>query len=294
MKEKVITCPVCGDNQYMNVVSTVDYSTTKESFDIAQCVACTHLYTNPRIKEAHIAPYYDNPNYISHTDDQATFFSKVYQRLRRLNLSRKTSYVSSVSPGDSRVLDYGCGTGQFLEALRGKNFKPEGVEINPAAREKASKFGKVHDSIETVKPGVQTISMWHVMEHVYDPKTLLNEFKSRLNPGGHILIAVPNPESHDAKHYGKHWAAWDVPIHVHHFTKQSMVKMMEDAGFQHLSITPMNMDSYYISLLSEQYKSASESKSTKNWLNAVLQGFKSNYKAKKDNTSSLIYTFKLN
>ena len=254
MKEKVITCPVCGGNQYNNVVSTVDYSTTKESFDVVQCSACTHLYTSPRIIETNIAPYYDNPNYISHTNDQATFFSKVYQQLRKLNLSRKTSYVTSVTPRESRVLDYGCGTGQFLEAL----------------------------------------SMWHVMEHVYDPKTLLNEFKSRLNPGGHILIAVPNPESHDAKHYGKHWAAWDVPIHVHHFTKQSMVKMMEDAGFQHLSITPMNMDSYYISLLSEQYKSASESKSIKNWLNAVLQGFKSNYKAKKENTSSLIYTFKLN
>ena len=294
MKEKVITCPVCGGNQYNNVVSTVDYSTTKESFDVVQCSACTHLYTSPRIIETSIAPYYDNPNYISHTNDQATFFSKVYQQLRKLNLSRKTSYVTSVTPRESRVLDYGCGTGQFLEALSTNYFRPEGVEINPAAREKASKFGKVHASIETVKPGVQTISMWHVMEHVYDPKTLLNEFKSRLNPGGHILIAVPNPESHDAKHYGKHWAAWDVPIHVHHFTKQSMVKMMEDAGFQHLSITPMNMDSYYISLLSEQYKSASESKSTKNWLNAVLQGFKSNYKAKKDNTSSLIYRFKLN
>lgn len=293
MKEKVTSCPVCGCDQVNKVITTVDYSTTKESFDITKCLVCTHLFTNPRIKEDEIAPYYDNPNYISHTDDQATLFSKVYQRLRRINLSRKTSYVSSVTPGHGRVLDYGCGTGQFLEVLGINNFKSEGVEINPGAREKASQYGTVHESIDKVKPGVQTITMWHVMEHVYDPKTLLKEFKLRLLPGGHVLIAVPNPESHDAKHYEKYWAAWDVPIHAHHFTKRSMIKMMEDAGFQHLDITPMNMDSYYISLLSEQYKSASDSKSIKNWLNAILQGLKSNYKGKKDNTSSLIYTFRL-
>lgn len=290
MRENLSNCPVCASTVFEPVIRTEDYSTSKESFGIVQCTACTHMFTNDRIVEKEIGPYYDNPDYISHTDDQKGLFAKVYQTLRKVNLRRKTSYVADFA-ASGRVLDYGCGTGQFLEALQAANYAVEGVEINPAAREKAARFGKVSSDISGVGADLDVITMWHVMEHVYNLHGLVEAFKQRLKKGGALIIAVPNPESPDAAHYGKYWAAWDVPIHVHHFTKKSMVQFLGKHDFKLHDIVPMDMDAYYISLLSEQYKTDASKKTAKHWLSAVNQGFKSNSKAGKENTSSLIYRF---
>lgn len=292
MRENLSNCPVCASEEFESVVSTVDYSTSKEEFDVVQCSKCTHMFTQNRIVEEKIGPYYDNPDYISHTDDQKGLFATVYQQLRKINLRRKLSYVNHYTKS-GKILDYGCGTGQFLQTLQENGHNAVGVEINDSAREKASKYGDVSSSIASVEDGLDVITMWHVMEHVYDMHALVEEFKKRLKESGSVIIAVPNPESPDAKYYGKYWAAWDVPIHVHHFTKQSMAKFMGAHGFRLDDVIPMDMDAYYIALLSEQYISGASKKSLSNWLNAVYQGFTSNRKAGKQNTSSLIYRFTL-
>ena len=293
MREELKNCPVCTSLSFKEEVGTVDYSTSKEEFTVQKCSECSHLFTSPRVVEAEIGPYYDNPNYISHTNENKSLFGQAYQVLRGVNLRRKLSYVNAVFTGRGTVLDYGCGTGQFLETLVQSGKNALGVEINVNAREAAQSFGIVSASIEGVEKGIEVITMWHVLEHIYDLNGLLSSFKERLLPGGHLIIAVPNPESHDAEHYGKHWAAWDVPIHVHHFTEASISKLLANHGFGLEKVIPMNMDSYYISLLSEQYKSGTERKALGHWLKAVYRGFISNIKAGKTNTSSKIYVFKL-
>ena len=173
-----------------------------------------------------------------------------------------------------------------------KGYSVQGVEINRAARTKAAKFGNVFGSIEEVKAPVDSITMWHVLEHVYDLNELLEGFKAKMSDSATLIIAVPNPESHDAGHYGAHWAAWDKPIHVHHFTKKSMKSALERNGFKLHRVLPMSLDSYYISLISEQYKEEAPTKKIKHWLKGLIQGTISNIKGGKDNKSSLIYIFK--
>ena len=134
--------------------------------------------------------------------------------------------------------------------------------------------------------------MWHVLEHVYNLDHLLEAFKDKMSDNATLIIAVPNPESYDAKHYGVHWAAWDIPIHVHHFTKNSMKTAVERNGFKLQKVLPMSLDSYYISLISEQYKEAAPAKKLKHWLHGLIQGTISNIKGGKDNKSSLIYVSK--
>lgn len=293
MRETLSTCPVCNGSDVHEYIQTNDYSTSKENFTVFECKSCTHLFTNPRVTEEKVGPYYDNPNYISHTDESTSFFGRVYQSLRDINLGFKNKYVDRVTSPGSLVLDYGCGTGQFVERLSKSGYQVEGVEINEGARAKASNFGKVSDSISEVSSGISTITMWHVMEHVYGPHDLLQEFKARLNPGGHVIIAVPNPDSYDAKYYKRWWAAWDVPIHVHHFRKRSMNALLEANGFELKRVTKMNMDSFYIALLSEQYKAQSDSKGLFMWLKASVIGLVSNLRGIGGNTSSLIYTYQL-
>jgi 2-polyprenyl-3-methyl-5-hydroxy-6-metoxy-1,4-benzoquinol methylase len=292
MIERINNCPVCGEIDSELAVNTVDYSTSQEHFAIHKCLKCSHLYTNPRIKEEGVGPYYDNPDYISHTNENKGLFGRTYQFLRGINLQRKITYVDRFYSGKGVVLDYGCGTGQFLEALVDSGKKSVGVEINENAKKAAERFGSVYPSIEQVSQGIELITMWHVLEHVYDIHSLLEEFKKRMLKGGHLLVAVPNPESYDAKYYNEFWAAWDVPIHVHHYTENSIKTLMAQHGFSLETVIPMKLDSYYISLLSEQYKSNTKKRSVSHWLKGFYVGAWSNLKAKNTNTSSKIYVLK--
>jgi hypothetical protein len=102
-----------------------------------------------------------------------------------------------------------------------------------------------------------------------------------------LVVAVPNPDSWDAKHYKEFWAAWDVPIHFYHFKKDNVIGLARNYGLELVEIKNMPYDAYYISLLSEQYKYGK-----KNWPKAILYGAVSNLKAGKANASSLTYIFK--
>ena len=192
------------------------------------------------------------------------------------------------------VFDYGCGTSQFLEALVASGKKSLGVEININARKAAERFGSVYSSINEVDKGVEVVTMWHVLEHIYDIHRLLSELKKRMLKGGHLIVAVPNPQSYDAKYYNEFWAAWAVPIHVHHYTENSIKTLMGQHGFFLEKVIPMKLDSYYISLLSEQYKSKTKKRNIKHWLKGAYVGTLSNLKAKNTNTSSKIYVLKYN
>ena len=94
----------------------MDFSVSKEVFKVQLCEQCGHRFTSPLPAEDKIGPYYDSPDYISHTNDGSSFFGKVYQQLRDINMSRKHKLVSSYTQG-TQHLDYGCGTGTFLEYM---------------------------------------------------------------------------------------------------------------------------------------------------------------------------------
>ena len=129
--------------------------------------------------------------------------------------------------------------------------------------------------------------MWHVLEHVPFLQQRMEELYALLSDDGALYIAVPNCESYDASYYGKYWAAYDVPRHLYHFTKKDISSLAEKNNFIVEKIFPMKLDSFYVSMLSEKYKSGKI-----NYFNAFIIGLKSNLKAGKDNYSSLIYLLK--
>ena len=102
---------------------------------------------------------------------------------------------------------------------------------------------------------------------------------------GIAVIAVPNYRSWDAQHYKEHWAAYDVPRHLWHFSKKSIEQLFAKEGFQLLAIHPMLFDAFYVSMLSEQYKTGKKS-----FLKGFLSGLRSNYYGwRKGEYSSQIY-----
>ena len=126
--------------------------------------------------------------------------------------------------------------------------------------------------------------MWHVLEHVYDLKKDIKVIHSILKPDGRVFIAVPNMNSLDARHYKKYWAAYDVPRHLYHFRKIDVVRLMLDHGFELKKVIPMKFDAFYISMISERYRSRLP-------FFGFFVGLVSNLRAKKFGYSSQVYVF---
>ena len=131
------------------------------------------------------------------------------------------------------------------------------------------------------------VTLVHVLEHLDDPAETLRWIRSRMNTGGALIVAVPNYESPDARHYGAYWAAWDVPIHYWHFTKEAVSELAKSTGWFVAEVRPMRLDAFYVSLLSESYKTG-----VKNWFPAIYQGIRSNILGGRKNASSLIYVLR--
>jgi 2-polyprenyl-3-methyl-5-hydroxy-6-metoxy-1,4-benzoquinol methylase len=212
----------------------------------------------------------------------------LYKVARGFTLDRKYRLVSKYCKGN-KLLDLGCGTGAFLNHAKYKGLDVLGVEPDKGARAFAiEKYGlSVCDETmlsELEASSFGAITLWHVLEHVPNLDERLVQLKQLLHPQGRIFIAVPNPNSFDAQHYQTHWAAYDVPRHLWHFTPITMRKLLEKNGLHLHDVLPMKLDAFYISLLSERYKHGRE-----RYFSAFWNGVKSNLKAGKHAWSSQIY-----
>lgn len=286
-------CPICSNNDFSKVYSCKDHSTSKESFTIVNCNACNFTFTNPRPEDESLDKYYLSENYISHTNSKTNLFEKLYQIVRKIAIKQKLSLLNKFS--NSKIhLDIGCGTGDFLNACKAVGYKAKGIEPSDIARNKAIEHfdldvSKNTDLSQFENKEFETISMWHVLEHISKLNDTVKHFARILKEEGIVIIAVPNLKSWDANYYKEYWAAWDVPIHLWHFSKNSINKLFEKHGFTLIKTKPMIFDSFYVSVLSEEYKTGK-----KNLVKGFLIGLISNLVGicTKKGYSSTIYVFK--
>jgi len=251
-------CPICLNKTLANKLHCTDYTTSKEKFTIVSCETCDFTFTNPRPKDNSLGDYYKSDMYISHTNSSKGLFNWTYQTVRKYAIRTKLTLLKSVTNFGCH-LDVGCGTGEFLNACQQTGFKVTGVEPSNLAREQAINNYSLSVSKDTnlnqfKDRQFNSISMWHVLEHVPILIKTITEFKRILNKNGKVIIAVPNHKSWDASYYGEFWAAWDVPIHLWHFSKETIELLFNKNGFKLIKTKPLLFDSFYVSLLSEEFK----------------------------------------
>ena len=288
MYEKLEVCPVCKHTDFKNFLICTDHSISGESFALNQCKKCSVVFTNPRPTDSALPKYYDDPDYISHQNQSTNLINCVYKLVRNYTLSKKVKMLKKYSTGTS-ILDYGCGTGDFLATCKRRGYTTYGYEPNPIAKEQAGTKGiAVVEDIKDIKGDIDIITAWHVLEHVSDLRKTIKLLRKKLSDTGVLLIAVPNLNSYDAAYYKEHWAALDVPRHLYHFTQESFGKLLELNKLTLVNTIPMHFDSYYVSLLSEKYKNQRN-----NYFRALKTGYTSNQKAKQTGEySSLIYVIR--
>lgn len=234
------------------------------------------LLTEPKPELDQMQAYYDSQEYISHTDSKSGLIAKLYQRVKKVSLKQKRRLINRYKPNKGVLLDIGAGTGDFLHYMKHHSWKVQGVEPNKQARNIAASKGLMLDknTEEYSSKSVDIISLWHVLEHVYDVEDQIKELKRLLKKDGLIVLAVPNYKSYDAKKYKSFWAAYDVPRHLYHFSKTSITKLFNQYGFEVIKIKPMLFDAFYVSLLSEKYKQGKF-----NYLKSFYIGLASNINA---------------
>ena len=293
LMENLQSCPTCQAVDFKPFLDVKDLFLTGELFSLNQCNQCSLVFTNPRPPEKDASRYYQSEEYISHSNTNKGLVNQLYKLVRNYSLQRKVKLVKKYIPS-GQALDIGCGTGHFLDQLSKNDFAVQGVEPGKEARQFARQQFNLSvesnlDNLLLKSERYQVISMWHVLEHVYSLDSYIARLKELLAHDGLLIVAVPNPESYDAKSYGEFWAAYDVPRHLYHFSQKSILHLFSKHQFDLIEIAPMKFDSYYISLLSEKYRSGSN-----NYFSALFGGLQSNLYAKRNhnNYSSLIYLFK--
>ncbi|NNF85326.1 MAG: class I SAM-dependent methyltransferase [Winogradskyella sp.] len=274
-------------------ITVKDFTVSQEEFQLIYDKDLELLKTHPQPLEINLPRYYNSEAYISHTNTKRNLFERVYHVVRSYMLKRKLRLLNSLKTPNKTVLDIGCGTGDFLNEALHNGWQVIGIEPNPKARELANAKTKnsVYDNSQLSKLNnkrFDIITMWHVLEHVVDYNDHFNIAYRLLKDNGYFILALPNFKSLDAEHYGEFWAGYDVPRHLWHFSKDAIIKISEEHQFRVEQILPLRFDAYYVSMLSEKYKTGKM-----NFFRAMLIGFKSNREAKRTNQySSLIYVLK--
>ncbi len=285
-------CPACNSGSIRQVSEIRDHSVSGELFQLYECSDCTLRFTQDVPDAASIGAYYKSDAYISHTNTRAGLINKLYHIVRNRTLSQKKKLICKTTGRQTgRLLDIGAGAGAFAAYMKNAGWQVTALEPDGATRQKAQAEYRLtmlpaEALFELDSAQFDAITLWHVLEHVHDLHGYLARVKELLKPSGVIFIAVPNYTSYDASKYGADWAAYDMPIHLYHFSPKAMSKVLGMHNLRLKEMKPMWFDSFYVSLLSEKYR-----KSKQQLLKGFFNGLVSNLKASTDKSrcSSLIY-----
>jgi 2-polyprenyl-3-methyl-5-hydroxy-6-metoxy-1,4-benzoquinol methylase len=283
-----------------HILTARDHLVTGKKFDILKNLDTGILETHPRPSKDELALYYESKNYASHNANNkpSSFLSFCYKQVKVISTKRKIKIcINSLSAPQKNkkptLLDFGCGTGDFLYSCHKHGWIVKGIENNSNARNslnpEISKY--VVDDFSLLKTKSEKfdiITMWHSLEHISDLDQTILEMKSLLSVKGVIIIACPNHKSFDAVFYKEFWAAYDLPRHLWHFDKNTISELFSKYKIKLTKTLPMYWDSFYISILSEKIANKKN-----NYFKGFVIGLMSNLSALfSKEYSSLVYILK--
>jgi 2-polyprenyl-3-methyl-5-hydroxy-6-metoxy-1,4-benzoquinol methylase len=204
------------------------------------------------LKYAVLTKYYDCRLEESHPkshvlDAMPKMISSVIERIA-YRFFQKRNLRIPIFGGNGKVLDIGCGNGLYLLLLKQLGWNAEGFDLADHATPSLRQAGiRVHterlERLLAFSESYNVITMWHVLEHLYDPLGDLKIIRRLLSNDGLLLVEVPNSTSIPAKLFGGDWFPWDLPRHLSHFSPDSLTRMLKKAGFRVNGLTHLRATS---------------------------------------------------
>jgi SAM-dependent methyltransferase len=238
-------CPACGGHDVRALLTSTDwlYGTTTDPFDVVECLTCRLMRLNPIPPPEELARYYP-PNYW-YTEDGGTA-SRLEQAYRRFVLGDHLRFVERAlrgSSADGAVLDVGCGGGLFLQMLEerhagGMSRPVIGLDFSLDAARTAWKRAAVPTVCASLSQApfeagsCAAITMFHVLEHVYDPMEYLDTAHRLLAPDGTLIVQIPNAACWQFLLLGGRWNGAQVPRHLIHFRARDLDELLDACGFE--------------------------------------------------------------
>lgn len=212
------------------------FELTQTTFEYVQCKGCGLVSLFPRPTGEEIAFFY--PEHYYGSDGQK--FSWFIEFLVRYVGARHARFLLKLIHHQGRVLDVGCGRGFTLQAIANEGVEAHGFEVSQNAVQGIDPRILVHLAESLVAAQLQAelfdeVILWHVLEHIPNPRETIEEIHRILRPGGVLLVAVPNFSSWQSQWSGADWFHLDPPRHLYQFPLHGLVRLLEETGFQVLS-----------------------------------------------------------
>lgn len=227
-----MTCAVCGGALGPELLSApAPDAQDGPVYGVRRCGSCGTAQVWPLPDPAAVQDLYFKEYWGA---ESGRYQGALSRRLTDIFLSSRVRAVRRFVPPGGAVLDYGCGNGEFVRAMRGAGYDCFGYDPNSASESEYVNRGHEGRSYDL-------ITLWHVFEHFSDPAAELARLTALLKPGGRLFIAVPNFEGLDSRFGRGKWFHLDLPRHVFHYGPESLERTLRAAGLRALEKrTPAN------------------------------------------------------
>ena len=231
-------CPACGSRQSRALFCGADrlYQTTEKRFSVVECSGCRLLRLHPWPSAGELQRYYPESYWFTSEDNTV---GRLEEEYRRFVLRDHVNFVAGAcGPADGPVLDVGCGGALFGRLLGDRGYRVFGLDYSRQAANVAWRQNGV-----SVVAGIfsdppfahdlfAVVTMFHVLEHLYDPGSYIQTARRLLRPGGRLIVQVPNASSWQFLLFGDRWNGLDVPRHLINFRADDIRTLIEQSGFK--------------------------------------------------------------
>ena len=233
-----MSCPVCLNPVTAPALVGTDFlfESTSKTFTLYSCEACRCLFLHPMPDRGEIEGFY--PADYWWNARRSGGLKKLESVYRKLALRDHVAFITKAAGNRSvDVLDVGCGSGTLLGLLKHRGFRVTGLDFSAEAAAIAKAENGVDVAVGSLEEAhfpaesFDVVTLFHVMEHVTNPRLVLAEVSRVLKPNGVAILQVPNIESWQFKIFGARWYGLDIPRHVIDYSRNSMLKLLADSGF---------------------------------------------------------------
>jgi SAM-dependent methyltransferase len=239
-----VNCARCGGWDVDHVIQTPDYDLHIDApFEISSCRTCGHIYTSVRPDRTTLFSAFYPDGYLCYGNKGGFTGLMDRMRMRGQALQRAKTVKKFVGQRDSvTLLEVGCATGEFIKTCRRRfGWEVTGIEPNRRLSDALNREGypvvsSTLEDAEIIAGKYDVASLFNVFEHLWDSVYSLKQINRLLKPGGLMVVEIPDFDSPSRRRFGRHWFLYHLPRHLSHFTKNSLIGLMNECGFEKVAM----------------------------------------------------------